>query len=1274
MKKAASLLSTCLLLFGCFLAEKKLAIAQIVPDSTTSTTVTPTSTGVEINNGNAAGSNLFHSFSEFSIPAGTEAFFNNADNVSNIFSRVTGGNISNIDGLIRANGTANLFLINPAGIVFGEGARLQVGGSFYGSTADSIVFGDGEFSAIDLDSPPLITINAPIGLNFRNDPAAITVRGNGNGTRFIDSPIIDTQEALRVGSNATIGLIGGELIFENATVKTAGGRIELGSVAGGSVEIVEVAEGLSFGYDQIDTFQDISLLGISVIDASGEGGGAINIAGNNLSLVGVSEIASNTIGSNPGKGINIFTAESISLGVIESEFSFNIIDTRTFPQGTGDSGDINITTGTLTIGDRSFISSFLEGQGNAGDIRIDATERISLFSEGNISSISSGIGSQAVGNAGNVEIVTPTLELANGAFIASNTAGIGNAGDISVRVSGTLTAEGEGSSLLANVRNAETVGDGGNIDITADSILLRNGAGVDVSSNGEGNAGNVNLEVRSLAIENSSLILASSTSQSKGGNITIDALEDISLSGSSAISVTGSGDGSIEINARNLTVSSGSNLFAGIFPDAGSTEAQAGDIRIDLVQDLTIDEDNADFATAIVNSNDGTGNAGNIFINARNLNFLNGGRIFNFTSGQGDIGDITIEARGDINFEGIGSGQSGVSNFVEEGSTGNVGAIAISGNNLRVADGAVISSFVSGTGNSGEVRIDIADTIVVSGFAEDSFSSSISSIISDRGIGNSGAIDIETNNLFLARNGVITTLVRGIGNSGNINITAEKITIGEQGTTTLSPSSIRSQIFNQFGSTNDISIDEETVQAGDININTDLLLIKDGGIISSGIARESIGNGGDIRINAKDSIAISGVRDFNGEEIASQISSDILRGAIGNSGDIEIATPNLTLSNSAFISTDILGRGNSGNIVVATDRLKLSEEATISASISRGSSGNAGSLDITATDSIDMSNGRIRADIFQNAEGRGGNLNIQTANLTVTNGSQIRTSTSGAGDAGSLDIRATDSILLSGTSDVARGGLFANAIIEDGNGGDLRVFTDLLILRDGATIQASNFQSLGQDRPGSGNSGDININAELIVAFPNQNSDIVANALQGDGGNININAEGVFGLEERASQPANRTNDIDASSQFGLSGTVNVRALDNDSLQETAELSNDVFTAEILTASSACRASNSDDSGLVVKGKGGIEPQLTEPFDGEALIVQEESMPAVSNRDSVSNSQVPSNVKPVTYNGEGKPVYIARGIIQNPDGSITLTPYPINGNEARRSDRSLECN
>ena len=189
--------------------------AQINPDGTTNTNVDPTDSVINIEGGDRAGANLFHSFEEFSVPNGSEAFFNNANDIVNIFSRVTGGDISNIDGLIRANGDASLFLINPAGIVFGEGASLDIGGSFFVSTAESIVFTDNvEFSAIDATEPPLLTINQPLGLNFGNNPGDIAVNGSN----------------LEVNNSETLALFGGNVTITGGQIVAPGANIELGGL------------------------------------------------------------------------------------------------------------------------------------------------------------------------------------------------------------------------------------------------------------------------------------------------------------------------------------------------------------------------------------------------------------------------------------------------------------------------------------------------------------------------------------------------------------------------------------------------------------------------------------------------------------------------------------------------------------------------------------------------------------------------------------------------------------------------------------------------------------------------------------------------------------------------------------------------------------------------------------------------------------------------------------------------------------------------------------
>ncbi len=154
-------------------------LGQIVPDRTVGTTVTPNLTingrsSDRIDNGTMRGSNLFHSFQEFNIGSGQGVYFSNPAGITNIFSRITGSNSSQINGTLGVLGNANLYLLNPNGILFGQNARLDLKGSFLATTANQINFADGTvFSATNPQTSALLTISVPVGLQFGSNPVPL---------------------------------------------------------------------------------------------------------------------------------------------------------------------------------------------------------------------------------------------------------------------------------------------------------------------------------------------------------------------------------------------------------------------------------------------------------------------------------------------------------------------------------------------------------------------------------------------------------------------------------------------------------------------------------------------------------------------------------------------------------------------------------------------------------------------------------------------------------------------------------------------------------------------------------------------------------------------------------------------------------------------------------------------------------------------------------------------------------------------------------------------
>ncbi|MEH2181982.1 two-partner secretion domain-containing protein, partial [Nostoc sp.] len=520
------------------------ALAQIIPDRTLgdrSSRITPNvnikgSVGDRIDGGAIRGANLFHSFQEFNVGQLQRVYFANPTGISNILTRVTGSKVSNILGTLGVDGSANLFFLNPNGIIFGQNARLDVSGSFIATTANSFVFGNGlEFSATNPQTPSaLLTVN-PSALFF-NQLQAGSIENRSIAPAGIDPSGLKAS-GLRVPNGKSLLLVGGNVSMDGGNLNAYGGRVELGGLAApGNVNLLFNRDNLSLKFPLNVTRADISLTNKAGVFVTGAGGGNIAINARNIDILGVS-------GLYAGIGVGLGTPKSVAgditlnaTGEIKIAGFGSMIDNFVEQEAKGKGGNITIDSGDFSLQDGAQLEALTDGQGNAGNVTVSAKNAVDLAFGFIVSFVDFG----GVGKGGNIDINAANLSLTDSAQLEALTSGQGNTGNVTVSAKNAVDLAGN-SYIFSRVQ-AGGVGKAGNIDINATSLSLTDGAQLSASTFGQGNA----------------------------GNVTVSAKNAVDLAGNSYIfsRVQAGGvdkAGNIDINATSLSLTDGAQLSASTF-------------------------------------------------------------------------------------------------------------------------------------------------------------------------------------------------------------------------------------------------------------------------------------------------------------------------------------------------------------------------------------------------------------------------------------------------------------------------------------------------------------------------------------------------------------------------------------------------------------------------------------------------------------------------------------------------------------------------------------
>ncbi|MEE3718162.1 filamentous hemagglutinin N-terminal domain-containing protein [Tumidithrix elongata RA019] len=1078
------------------------ARSQVIPDRTLpmNTVVNTNGTTFTITGGTQVGGNQFHSFDQFSVPTSSTAYFNNTPDTVNIISRVTGTSSSNIDGLIKANGQANLFLVNPNGIIFGQNAKLDIGGSFTATTANSIKFSDGtEFSATN--PSPLLTLSTPIGLQYgkSNRGATITNQGNlsvGQDLTFVADKL-DLQGQLKAGRDLTlqaqdtlkirdrisdpfIAISGRQMLVQGdrGVDIFALNHPNSGFYAGGDMTLRSANPVLGDAHYYANGNFKIEQLNGKIGDLHSPNDPIVRSLGDV------------TIGFYIGSSLHILAGGRVTIDtafITGTDTTTNTIN----PTITPNLANVLLSNGrTLTINGNAHPTLDIRSGMNPSDIGISGVTGTGSFFDPSLSFALPPPSTSQPSTGTGITIGDILINAPNGVVLLTNNYKPNTfLPDEDITITGTgFFSQNPGFGVFAGIQTFSGVGNGGSVFVDSRGNINANQNIVVGSSAVSGNGGSVTLLAKNdIRFSNDALIFSNAPYLS--GQIDLKANGAISgqgltiISRSLASTIAGN-SGDINLTAASLSLTNSltnpSLLFTGTFGNAN-----AGNITLNISGNANFSGVVGALPTQVISQveQNASGQGGRVSINAGTLTLLNGAQINSTTNGLGQSGDVAILANA-VNIDGRGSA---INNQVLNFANANGGNLTVTTNTLSVTNEGQISTITSGVGNAGNLNIIATGNILFD-------RSTASSAINLGGQGKGGDLAIIAKSLQLLNGGQVGAGVFNIGDGGKITIQADAVSLSGSG-------SIFGALVDSAISTT-VETNTAIGNAGDIDLSTRVLSLSNGAFISA--ATNGQGNTGNINIRATESVSLKN----------SNINNFINNTGRGNGGDLSISSPSIVLSDRAKVSTYTAGIGNAGKLNFFAESLSLSDNSQIQAYTD--GNGNAGSITIAPignrTNEVKIDGSSVSADINFNGRGSSGNISVMANSLQVLNGGQISVGVFGQGNGGTMTIE-TNTVLIDGSGTVlsqfVNSGLYAsvdNGAI--GNGGEIKVTTNTFALTNKGTISTKT--------DGFGNAGEITVFANTLDITSGGKLS-AATSTSGQSGNINLNIRDRLNLDGTSS-------------------------------------------------------------------------------------------------------------------------------------------------------------